>query len=137
MTFGEKVRMMRTERGWSRNALSKKINVSLKTIGNWELKNKQPRSIQTYQSLAEVFECDVRDLINDNDAFLLQAEEQYGSAGVKQARNIVEQLSGMFAGGALPEEDMEDMMMIMQDAYWRAKKKNRAKYTPKKYRDTK
>lgn len=36
----------------------------------------------------------------------------------------------MYAGGELAEEDMEAMMRAFQEAYWKAKEKNR-KYVPK------
>ncbi len=39
----------------------------------------------------------------------------------------------MYAGGELAEEDMEAMMRAFQEAYWKAKEKNR-KYVLQKYR---
>ena len=42
------------------------------------------------------------------------------------------QVNGLFAGGEMAEEDMDEMMLAIQEAYWLAKKKNR-KYMPKKF----
>lgn len=41
--------------------------------------------------------------------------------------------SAFFFGGELPEEDRDNVMQAIQEAYWRSKEKNK-KYTPKKYR---
>ena len=39
----------------------------------------------------------------------------------------------LFAGGTLSEDALDGAMKALNDAYWRAKEKNK-KYTPKKYR---
>lgn len=38
----------------------------------------------------------------------------------------------MFAGGEMAEEDMDELMLAIQEAYVDAKRRNK-KYTPKKY----
>ena len=45
----------------------------------------------------------------------------------------MEEVSGLFAGGNIADEDLDEMMRGIQEAYWIAKEKNK-KYTPKKYR---
>ena len=42
------------------------------------------------------------------------------------------EVTGLFAGGEMAEEDMDTMMKAISDAYWIAKEKNR-KYTRKDY----
>ena len=48
-------------------------------------------------------------------------------------KQLTEEVTGLFAGGEMAQEDMDVMMKAIQDAYWIAKEKNK-KYTPKKYR---
>ena len=55
------------------------------------------------------------------------------SRGMAQAKELVSQLTGMFAGGELSDEDREAVMRSLERAYWLAKEDNQ-KYTPKKYR---
>lgn len=57
---------------------------------------------------------------------------QYGSRGVKQAKELLGEVTGLFAGGEMADEDMREMVDAIQEAYLIAKKNNR-KYTPKKY----
>ena len=63
----------------------------------------------------------------------MQAAEEYGERGSRQAEKLIAEISGLYAGGSLAEEDMDAMMLAIQDAYWLAKKENR-KYVPVKYR---
>lgn len=75
-------------------------------------------------------------LLTEDDSFILDAGSAYGARGKQQAQALIAEVSGLFAGGDMAEEDMDEMMKAIQDAYWIAKEKNR-KYTPKKYSDKK
>ena len=68
--------------------------------------------------------------------FILNAGEQYGSRGERQARAILDQVGALYAGGDLSEEDMDAFNRALQEAYWEAKAINQ-KFTPKKYRKPK
>ena len=72
-------------------------------------------------------------LMTEDEDFISRASEQYGSRGKRQAEELVKELSGMFAGGELSEEDKDSVMLALQKAYWLCKEDNK-KYTPKKYR---
>ena len=50
------------------------------------------------------------------------------------AETLSADVSALFAGGELSEEAKDAVMRALQDAYWMAKERNTAKYTPKKYR---
>lgn len=72
-------------------------------------------------------------VFHEDEEFLLSAAEKYGAKGAKQAQALVDEVSGLFAGGNIADEDLDVMMKALQDAYWIAKEKNK-KFTPKKYR---
>ena len=50
-----------------------------------------------------------------------------------QAQELLAEVTGLFAGGEMADEDMREMVDAIQEAYLIAKKNNK-KYTPKKYR---
>ncbi len=52
---------------------------------------------------------------------MVQASEQYGSRGMKQAKDLIEGMSGLFAGGTLSEQDKDAVMKALQDIYWESK----------------
>ena len=133
MTFGEKVKTLRTTKKMSQAQLAQELGVALRTVSGWENQNRYPKKRELYQNLADILGCDISYLMSEEESFITEASEQYGSRGAKQAQQLTEEVTGLFAGGEMAQEDMDVMMKAIQDAYWIAKEKNK-KYTPKKYR---
>lgn len=132
MQFGEKLREARKKAGLKQKDLARAIGVSLRTITNYETANVYPKKREHYYKLAEVLGVDVNYLMADGEAFITDAAEKYGLRGAKQARALVRDVTGLFAGGELDQDDMDVMMKAIMDAYWAAKEKNR-KYAPEKH----
>lgn len=133
MTFGEKLRTFRLKKGMTQQQLAKEAGLGLNTISNYEKGKTYPQNREVYSTLAAILGVTAPDLHNENDDFIVSAKEKFGYSGAKQARELVSEVSGLFAGGELAEEDLDEMMKGLQEAYWVAKEKNK-KYTPKKYR---
>ena len=132
MKFGEKIREGRKKAGLKQEEFAKAIGVSLRTVLNYESGERYPKKRETYYKIAEVLKFDVNYLLTDDEEFLLNAEAKYGSKGARQAKALAAEVSGLFAGGELADEDLDEMMKGIQEAYWIAKEKNK-KFTPKKY----
>lgn len=132
MTFGEKVKTLRKEKGLNQTQLAQAVGVSLRTIRGWEIEGRYPKQHAIYQKLADVLSCDLTYLMTENEAFITQASEQFGSRGAKQAQQIIAQAAAMFAGGELSDEDKTAFMDEIQTLYLDSKKRAK-KYTPKKY----
>ncbi len=132
MTFGEKLRTLRLKKELTQMQLAKEAGLGLNTISNYEKGKTYPQNREVYATLAKILDVSPDYLHNENDDFLAQTQQQYGSRGVKQAQELVSEVSGLFAGGEMAEEDMDEMMEAIQKAYWIAKKNNK-KFTPKKY----
>ena len=75
--------------------------------------------------------CDYNFLMTEEDEFLEEVSNRYGTTEVAKVRALAEGVSSMFAGGTLPEEDMEEAFQAITRAYWKAKDINR-KYGKKK-----
>lgn len=133
MKFGEKVREARKQAGLSQEEFAKAIGVSLRTITNYETNGVYPKKREIYPKIAEVLGVDINYLMTESDAFITEANEKYGARGAKQAKELMEEVTGLFAGGKMADEDMDVMMRAITEAYWIAKENNK-KYTPKKYR---
>lgn len=132
MTFGEKVKTLRTTKKMSQAQLAQELSVALRTVSGWENQNRYPKKRELYQNLADILGCDISYLMSEEESFITEASEQYGSRGAKQAQQILEQAAAMFAGGELSDEDktafMDEIQMLYLDSKQRAKK-----FTPKKY----
>lgn len=132
MKFGEKLRKLRKEKGITQAELAKMAGLGLKTITNYESGATYPHKREVYGILADILGCDGNYLHNEEDDFLSQVHEEYGARGKKQAERLMAEVTGLFSGGEMAEEDMDELMLAIQEAYIDAKKRNK-KYVPKKY----
>lgn len=133
MTFGEKVKKARKEIGLTQTELGKMIGVSRRAITSYEADMTLPRTKDTYYKLADALKVEVNYLLTEGEAFVLDIGEKYGSRDKRDAKALVEELTGLFSGGHMAEEDMDELMLAIQKAYVIAKENTR-KYIPKKYR---
>lgn len=133
MTFGEKIKAERRKLGLNQEQLAQKIGVTRRVICSYEHDQSRPRGMERYRKLANALNLNLNYLMAEEDILAVHAEDKYGRRGAKQAKELMEEVTGLFAGGEVAEEDMDVMMKAIQDAYWIAKENNR-KYIPKKYR---
>ncbi len=133
MNLGEKLRNARAAKHMSQSDLASAAGISLRTIQNYELGVRMPRSLDTYSRLASALDMEEGILLDDNADFVLRAGAQYGSRGARQAWEMVADIRALWAGGEMEEEDMDEIMRAMQEAYWEAKQNNR-KYVNRRYR---
>ena len=133
MTFGEKVKNERNRLGLNQDELAKKIGVTRRVISSYENDSSRPRGTERYKKLAEALGVNINYLLSEDEAFIADVEDNYGHRGAKQAKELLAEITGLFAGGEMADEDMREMVDAIQEAYLIAKKNNK-KYTPKKYR---
>lgn len=133
MTFGEKVKNERNRLGLNQDELAKKIGVTRRVISSYENDSSRPRGTERYKKLAEALGVNINYLLSEDEAFIADVEDNYGHKGAKQAKELLAEVTGLFAGGEMADEDMREMVDAIQEAYLIAKKNNK-KYTPKKYR---
>ena len=133
MDFSQKIKNARLAKGLSQSALAKETGLSLRTVQNYELGARLPKSRETYANLARVLGISEDVLLDENASFVIRVGETYGNNAARQAWDLVSDFTAMCAGGSLEDEDMDAVMQALQEAYWEAKKNNR-KYVPKKYR---
>ena len=133
MNFGKKLRDLREAKNLTQHELADQVGVSLKTISRYETNESHPRYRKIYDKLAEILDTTHDYLVTDEDDFILNARELYGYKGANDAREMVDGVIGLMAGGEVPEEDKKAILDAIQEAYYMAKTENK-KYTPKKYR---
>lgn len=131
MKFNERLKKMREEKGLTQVQLANLSGISSRMIQKYECGGSRPR-YDAAEKLAKALNASVSELLGEGGALVAQAAEQYGNRGAKQAEALVSEVTGLFAGGELADEDMDVMMKAIQDAYWIAKEKNK-KYTRKDY----
>ena len=133
MTFGEKVRLLRTRKRLSQQELAKELGLNPRMIGRYESGESCPRTMDGYRKIADFFDVDFNYLITEDEEFVVAVSEEYGGKGRMQAQKLLDGMSALFAGGSLSEGDRDAVMKAMQKIYWDSKARNKEKYTPKKY----
>lgn len=129
MKFGEKIRALRKQKKLTQGDMAKELGISLRTYVGYEQDGRYPRRREMYARMAAILGCDVNWLLTEDEEFITAAGESYGSRGRRQAQELVEQLSGLFAGGELTEADRDAVMIALQKVYFDCKADNR-KYAP-------
>ena len=132
MTFAEKLKAVRHQSGISQERLSALLGVTKRTIINYENGQTLP-PIALLPKIAKLFNVTIGALITEEEEFVALANERGGSKGAREAEAIVSEVSGLFAGGSLSDDEKDAVMRAIQNAYWIAKEESKQKYTPKKY----
>jgi len=132
MELKDKIARLRKINGLTQVELAKKVGITTRALQNYEMGTRTPM-IDTLTKIAYALDVEVDELVTDNEHFIIEAKEKYGSRGKAAAEELVKNANALFAGGEISEEDKQNVMEALQEAYWRAKIKNK-KYTPKKYR---
>lgn len=136
MTFGEKFKTEREKRGLTQQEVADGLGINRRMITRYENGISFPRTKEAYRKIADYFEVDVNYLLTEDEEFVVTASEQYGTRGMRQAQQLIDGMSGLFAGGELSDEDKDAVMKALQDIYWESKARNVEKYTPKKYKES-
>ena len=132
MELKDRIAGIRKYKGLTQAELANKIGMTTRAIQNYESGNRIPKSA-VLEKIAEGLGVTIDDLASEDDKFVIQATEQYGSRGKVDAQLLIENANALFAGGDITEEDKTYVMEALQEAYWRAKIKNK-RHIPKKYR---
>lgn len=132
MELNERLAKLRRMKGMTQAELADKVGVTTRSIQNYELGSRTPK-MDTIAKIAEVLEIEEEAILNDEDYFVIEAHEKYGSRGKKDAEELVKNATALFSGGQLSENDKARVLEAIQEAYFEAKIINK-KYTPKKYR---
>lgn len=134
MKFAEKLKAARLDKGYTQKQLAEISHVALRTIVSYEKGDSYPRKRETYAELAKALDVEKNYLLTEDEEFVVNAAEQYGTNGAAQAQAVINGFSGLCAGGTLSENDKDAVMKALQDIYWESKARNVQKYTPKKFK---
>ncbi|MCL2853980.1 MAG: helix-turn-helix domain-containing protein [Defluviitaleaceae bacterium] len=141
MTFGEKIKSARILLNLSQTELAEKAGISERSIYTYEQMGTLPRKA-VLQRLADALNVTVAYLMDDEETdkhknidkelFFANAKNKYGVKGAREAQEIYERATALFAGGELEEEAMDIFMQSLQEVYLESKAEARAKFAPRK-----
>ena len=97
MTFGEKFKIEREKKGMTQQEVADALGINRRMITRYENGISFPRTKDAYRKIAAFFGVDVNYLLTDDEEFVVEASEQYGSRGMKQAQELIDGMSGQEA----------------------------------------
>lgn len=124
MTFGEKIKKERRKLGLDQTEFGKLIGVSLRTVVTYEKGQGFPRSRSDYKRIADALNVNVNYLLAEDESMDEDIVNNIPCYGKQGAQKILNEVSGLFAGGELDEADMDELVLAIQQAYVDAKRKN-------------
>ena len=132
MKFEDRLKQYRENKGWTQAELGEKSGISSRMIQRYEAGTSRPRW-DAAEKIATALEVPVSDLLGQSGMLVAEAADKGGAKSAREMSKLVEEVVGMFAGGALPKEDRDAYMAAISKAYFESNEENK-KYTPKKHR---
>lgn len=121
MKFAERLKSARKEAGLSQGVLAEKAGISVRTLQNYEMGKRYPASLDIAVSLASALGMTAEELLSAGEKSIVSAPADAKA----QLRELVQAVSGLFAGGQIGDEDRDAAMEAIIAAYWAAKKEQR------------
>lgn len=133
MTLKDRVKKLAQERGISLPALEAELGFGNSTIVKWD---KSTPNADKLNAVAKYFDATMDYLLNGNDdTSLTTRDERDISKIIEQTKEqLLSQEGLMFDGDPASPEAITSILDAMQIGMEMAKKKNKEKYTPKKYK---
>lgn len=133
MTLKDRVKKLAQERGISLPALEAELGFGNSTIVKWD---KSTPNADKLNAVAKYFDVTMDYLLNGNDdTSLTTRDERDISKIIEQTKEqLLSQEGLMFDGNPASPEAINSILDAMQIGMEMAKKKNKEKYTPKKYK---
>lgn len=135
--FSKRLRYYLSEYNMTQAELAKRLGVGTTSVYNWCNGLKTPR-MDKVDAMCDLFHCSRSDLMSDENtehSTLTPRDEKDIEKIIEHTREqLLSQEGLMFDGDPASPEAVDSILAAMQIGMEMAKKKNKEKYTPKKYK---
>ena len=128
MEFGEKLRELRRRAHYSQKDVAKKLGISERAYQAYEQTNTYPKKREVLLKLVDLYGVSFDWLLSEEDFFMIEAAEQYGTRGKKQAEKLLNDMHAYLAGGDLSDEDRDAFLQSVMRTFFKAKEHAKVKY---------
>lgn len=125
MHFGEKVRALRQSKRLTQAELATSLGVTTRTLINYEQGKCSPKQTEVLSRIATLFDISVDYLMSDEEIYVREARERGGITAQEDVQRLLADVSGLFAGGRLDEDDRDYVMRAINELYWESREKSR------------
>jgi len=120
MSFGRKLKQLRKNARITQTELSEKLNITTRTLINYETCKCYPKQTEIYADIASIFDVTV-DFLMSGDKDLYKNEKHHKKPPQLIAKKLTEEITDLIRSGALTEQEKDSMMKFITDAYWASK----------------
>lgn len=120
MLFGRKLKRLRKSAKITQGTLAEQLNITTRTLINYETGRCYPKQTEIYAALASIFDVTVDYLMSEDDEFTLNTYK-LGKTPQMQAQALVNELTTLLKGEDLTEGDKDAMMKAISSSYWETK----------------
>ncbi len=128
MAFSDNVRNLRKDRKLTQKEAATAIGVTVRTWQNYEMGVCMPRTEKTVRRIADFFKVRLSDLLSPEDYYIINASERGGNKAARELRALLSELTALYSGGKLSEEDRDLVIKALNEVYWDSKEKALEKY---------
>lgn len=121
MRFGEKLKELRKERKMTQTELAQLLCVTTRTVQNYENGRLFPKNSEIYGKISSIFGVTADYLLEESDFEIPEKFKDNKPASKRDIDMLISNVSGLFAGGAVSEEDKDRVIAAITKAYWESK----------------
>lgn len=120
MVFGEKLKKLRKNSKITQSELAKKLNITTRTLINYESSKCYPKQTEIYSIIASIFDVSIDYLISDTSSDIFSTYK-FMNNPIQQAQHLVNELTFLFEHGSLCESEKDAVMKAISASYWETK----------------
>ncbi|MDO5301327.1 MAG: helix-turn-helix transcriptional regulator [Tissierellia bacterium] len=121
MEFGEKIKILRRDRGWTQQELADLLGLSLRTIKNYERGDSSPKNPQIYRAIGDLFQVDVDYLYREGDYPLSVVAGEAGFEAYQLMKKALQAAGDAFSDEGVDQRVKDSLMRRLWDLYWENK----------------
>lgn len=128
MAFSNNVRKLRQDRKLTQKEAALAVGLTMRTWQNYEMGVCMPRTENTVRRIASFFNVSISELLSPEEYYIINASERSGNKAARELQTLLSELTALYSGGKLSEEDRDLVVRVLNEVYWDSKEKALEKY---------